>query len=209
MVFAPLGGGAIRRVFAAQRPSACGRAARDGAAQPTGLLGEQCADRQLLAVREMRAKHIGTVDVWTLAGLRTFDGALVIDARLDALPAVSPHLLSIYEELRRGISDESVGAAVDRLIARSQWFPVPLARAGPTRASRCAKALTPPRRRWRSGLRQRGAAWRIGPAAPASTASGRVYALARRTARRVHRAALRKVARKSLVSRQPPSGDQR
>ncbi|WP_295543731.1 hypothetical protein [uncultured Thiohalocapsa sp.] len=58
-----------------------------------------------------------------LQACRTFDRTLAIEARLDALPSVSPHLLSIYEELRRGIADQCVGAAVDRLIARSQGFP--------------------------------------------------------------------------------------
>lgn len=58
-----------------------------------------------------------------LKDCETFDKTRSIKARLDRLPVVSPHLLSIYEELRRSITNEQVRLAVDRLISRSDGYP--------------------------------------------------------------------------------------
>jgi hypothetical protein len=51
-----------------------------------------------------------------------FDRTVPIERVVDDLAIVTPHLLSIYEELRRNIDNAELGAAIDRLIARSQGW---------------------------------------------------------------------------------------
>ena len=53
----------------------------------------------------------------------TFDRTVTIVQRVNAMSTVRPHLVSIYEELLRGISDPQLSAAVQRLIADSRGRP--------------------------------------------------------------------------------------
>ena len=55
-----------------------------------------------------------------------FDRSIPIDRRVERMSIMRPHLVSIYEELLRGIDDPQLAAAVERLIADSRgrpaWF---------------------------------------------------------------------------------------
>ena len=53
----------------------------------------------------------------------TFDRTVTIVQRVNAMSTVRPHLVSIYEELLRGIDDPQLSAAVQRLIADSRGRP--------------------------------------------------------------------------------------
>ena len=53
----------------------------------------------------------------------TFDRTVTIAQRVNSMSTVRPHLVSIYEELLRGISDPQLSAAVQRLIADSRGRP--------------------------------------------------------------------------------------
>ena len=53
----------------------------------------------------------------------TFDRTVTIVQRVNTMSTVRPHLVSIYEELLRGISDPQLSAAVQRLIADSRGRP--------------------------------------------------------------------------------------
>jgi hypothetical protein len=61
-----------------------------------------------------------------LADCDAFDQTVALAQRVDALPVLKPHLVSIYEELVRDITDPDVKVAVERLIADSRrqpsWF---------------------------------------------------------------------------------------
>ena len=57
-----------------------------------------------------------------LEDCEAFDRTVPIERLVDDLAIVTPHLLSTYEELRRDISDAELGAAIDRLLARSQGW---------------------------------------------------------------------------------------
>lgn len=56
----------------------------------------------------------------------TFDRTVPIELRVDRMSIVKPHLVSIYEELLRGIDEPKLSAAVQRLVADSRgrptWF---------------------------------------------------------------------------------------
>jgi len=58
-----------------------------------------------------------------LADCHAFDQTVTLANRIDALPSLKPHLVSIYEELVRDIDDPVVKAAVLRLIADSRARP--------------------------------------------------------------------------------------
>ena len=57
-----------------------------------------------------------------LEDCQTFDQTQPVEACLDRLSVVDSHLLSIYEELRRSVTDPPVRTSVDRLIRRSQGY---------------------------------------------------------------------------------------
>lgn len=53
-----------------------------------------------------------------------FDRTVPIERRVNNLAILQPHLVSIYEELLRGIDNPQLGAAVKRLIAHSRGRPM-------------------------------------------------------------------------------------
>jgi hypothetical protein len=54
----------------------------------------------------------------------TFYRTVPIESRVDRMSIVKPHLVSIYEELLRGIDEPRLNAAVGRLIADSRGWPI-------------------------------------------------------------------------------------
>jgi hypothetical protein len=63
---------------------------------------------------------IGFAACGRLDDCEAFDRRVPIERRVDNLAIVPPHLVSIYEGLRREIDNAELGAAIDRLIARRQ-----------------------------------------------------------------------------------------
>ena len=61
-----------------------------------------------------------------LSDCSAFDQTVALADRIEALPILKPHLISIYEELVQGITDPQVKSPVMRLIAdsrgRPKWF---------------------------------------------------------------------------------------
>ena len=53
----------------------------------------------------------------------TFDHTRPLERRVDNLPVLKPHLISIYEDLLRGIDDPRLKSAVERLITHSRGRP--------------------------------------------------------------------------------------
>ncbi|MFT3733158.1 MAG: hypothetical protein QM780_17360 [Hyphomicrobium sp.] len=68
-------------------------------------------------------KCVRTMIAFANAGMldrcEAFDQRVPLATRVDRLPVIGPHLISIMKELRRDITDQELAAAVDRLIARS------------------------------------------------------------------------------------------
>jgi hypothetical protein len=58
-----------------------------------------------------------------LDACEAFDRTVPIERRVDKMSIVKPHLVSIYEELLRGIDDPQLNAAVERLIDDSRGRP--------------------------------------------------------------------------------------
>ena len=75
-------------------------------------------------------KCIRTMIAFAMCGqldeCEAFDRTVPIKQRVDKMSIVKPHLVSIYEELLRGIAEPGLSAAVERLIADSRgrpaWF---------------------------------------------------------------------------------------
>ncbi len=69
-------------------------------------------------------KCIRTMIAFANAGMldscEAFDRSVPLSRRVDRLPRIGAHLISVMEELRRGVTDPELAQAVDRLISRSQ-----------------------------------------------------------------------------------------
>ena len=63
---------------------------------------------------------IAFANIGLLESCQAFDLRIPLPRRVDLLPTIHEHLISVMEEIRQDITDEELAGAVDRLIARSR-----------------------------------------------------------------------------------------
>ena len=63
---------------------------------------------------------IAFANIGLLESCQAFDLRIPLPRRVDLLPTIDKHLISVMEELRRDITDKELAGAVDRLIVRSR-----------------------------------------------------------------------------------------